>query len=90
MKKLIAAHHIREAQQAGGRLEYDGATHIVTPQARSLAAECHVELVDISASSRLTHADMHTIVERVRAKLPHQNISRARIEEVIKQVVGEK
>ncbi len=88
MKKLIAAEQVQAAGKTGtGRLEYDGAAYIVTPQARSLAAELHVELIDTSASTRLTHADINTIVEKVRAQLPHQNISRSRIEQVIKEVV---
>ncbi len=91
MKKLIGEQQIREAREAGRfRLEYDGAHTLLTPQAHSVAKELRVELVDIAVPAALSHGDMQRVVEKVLEQLPARKYSRARIEEVLKEVLRQK
>ena len=91
MKKLISEQQIREARNAGRfRLEYDGNNTLLTPQAQTVARELQVELVDISAPAGLSHGDMKRVVEKVLEQLPSSKYSRARIEEVLKEVLRQK
>ena len=89
MKKLISGETIEKAVAEGRlRLEFSAADTIVTPQAQSMAEKLGVELIVKEKTQTFSHADMQKIISEVQKQFPGGKYSRAKIQQVVKEVLN--
>jgi ethanolamine utilization protein EutQ len=88
MKCLITAAVVRQEKQAGKkRLELIPAQCIVTPEARDVAEQIGLELVESPCVSQAADADLAAIRAAVMAKIPVGSVPDEIIDQLIKKAV---
>lgn len=104
MKRLITAATVRQERQAGGkRLEYTLPDCIVTPEARTVAEQVGLELVETSAASCCAQAgpapgpgnvapadkELAAIRAAIMAQLPAGSVPESVVEQLVRKAVNE-
>ena len=92
MKRLISAAVVRQEKQAGkNRLEVSLQHCIITPEAREVAEQIGLELVESAGApkpaSSPADSDMAAIRAAVMAKLPVGSVSDEIVDQLIKKAV---
>jgi len=89
MKKLVSTETIEQAHAAHQLKLELAAGQIVTPQARERAEQLGVELVE-SVSLKVGYRDMQKIVDEVLSRLKSPNMSRAKVEKAVRDILKER
>lgn len=104
MKRLITAATVRQERQAGGkRLEYTLPDCIVTPEARTVAEQVGLELVETSSPSCCAQGgpapgsgnaapadkELAAIRAAIMAQLPAGSVSESVVEQLVRKAVNE-
>jgi ethanolamine utilization protein EutQ len=88
MKRLITAAVVRQEKQAGKtRLEVNLPHCIITPEARQVAEQIGLDLVETVGASKAADSDLAVIRTAVMAKLPAAGVAEELVDQLIKKAL---